>query len=129
MLYGGDPIICDGKPTPDSPLGRVKPGKVADRHDQLVKAMTAAVAEGVSGEVMQIPTESGVPLIRSRKTYQREQNAAMGGDFNKSLSDPANERLSDYLNGPSANKLAKEWTLGTPLNTGLVPFDLFGVAA
>jgi hypothetical protein len=122
-MYGGDPVLCDGKSTPDSPYGRVKPDKIADRHDQLVKAMTAATAEGVSGNVITIPTDSGVPLIKSRKSYEREMDAYRTG-MSKGLSDPATARLSEYLSGPSATALAKEWTLGSPISTGLVPFDL-----
>jgi len=101
----------------------VKPAKIADRHDQLVKAMTAATAEGVSGNVMTIPTDTGVPLIKSRKNYEREMDAYRTG-MSKGMSDPASARLSEYLSGPSATSLAKEWTLGNPITTGLVPFDL-----
>ena len=124
-MFGGDPAVCDGNPTPNSPNGRVKPGKVADRHEQLVKAMTAAVAEGVAGDVMQIPTESGVPIIKSRKTYEREIAAVSGsGGMSKSVTNAANARLADYFDGPSATQLAKEWTLTNPISTGLVPYDL-----
>lgn len=130
-LFGGDPAVCDGKPTPDSPHGRVKPSKVVTRHEQLVKAMTAAVAEGVSGGVVQIPSETGVPIIKSRKSYQRAlDRAVQGSNMSKSLADPATVRLQEFLDGPSAGVLSKEWTLGNPISTGLVPFDLpFGVAA
>jgi hypothetical protein len=109
----------------------VKPGKVADRKEQLVKAMTAAVAEGVSGNVMQIPTETGVPIIKSRKTYERELGAvnANSGGMSKGISNAASERLVDFLEGPSASSLAKTWTLSNPIPTGLVPYDLsFGVS-
>src|ERR1700733_2617378 len=121
-MFGGDPAVCTGDPTPDSPHGNVKPGAVAKRHEQMVKAMTAATAEALSGGVMQVPTETGVPLIKSRKTYEREQNTS----FNvfKGIADPAQARLADYLDGPSATALAKEFTLTNPVPTGLLAFDL-----
>lgn len=118
-LYGGDPSLCDTN-------GNLKPGKLADRHEQVVKAMTAAVSEGVSGGVMTIPQDNGLPLVKSRKTYQRELNQAMQGSGNvsKSLGDPAAVRLQEFLDGPSATALSKEWSLSTPINSGLVPYDL-----
>ena len=124
-LYGGDPSLCDSN-------GNLKPGKLADRHEQVVKAMTAAVSEGVSGGVMTIPQDNGLPLVKSRKTYQRELNQALQGSGNvsKSLIDPAAVRLQEFLDGPSATAMSKEWSLSTPINTGLVPYDLpIGVSA
>ena len=123
-LSGGDESLCDGNATPNDPNGRIKSGKAAARHEQLVKAMTGAMVEGVSGEVMQIPTESGIPLIKSRKTYQRLM--AAGAESNSmAKSNAANERLNDYLlASKSAGTMAKEWTLGNPVTSGLVPFDL-----
>ena len=93
----------------------MKPGSVAKRHEQLVKAMTAATVEGVSGNVMTIPNEAGgPPLIRSKKSYQREMNANFTGGLTKSTADPAQARLTDFLNGPDPGALAKEWSrLGT----------------
>jgi len=125
-LFGGDPALCDGRSTPDAPHGKVKASKVVTRHEQLVKAMTAAVAEGMSGNVAQIPTESGVPLIKSRKSYQRELNQTLqsNGNVAKSVTDPATTRLTEFLDGPSASTLSKEWSLSNPISTGLVPFDL-----
>jgi hypothetical protein len=123
-MYGGDPAVCDGNPTPDSPMGRVKPGKLAERHDQFVKAMTAATAEAVSGDVIQIPQQSGVPLIKSRRSYTRELNNSVQNGLSKSMADPAQMRLDEFLAGPSSTALAKEFTLTNPIGTGLVPFDL-----
>ncbi len=36
-LFGGDPAVCDGNPTYDSPHGRVVPAKVAKRNEALIK--------------------------------------------------------------------------------------------
>src|ERR1035438_7748077 len=112
-LFGGDPAACTGDATPDAPFGRVKPGKAAERHEQLAKAMTAAVAEGISGGVAMIPTETGTPLIKSRKSHQREMDASFGGSLSKGLNDTSTARLAEFLSGPSATTLAKEWSLTT----------------
>ena len=123
QLFGGDPSICTGEPTPDRPHGRVKPGKAAQRNDDLIKAMTASTVDAISGEVMQLPSELGVPLIKSRKKYQREMRAEMEGGFSK-MSDPAGLQLAEYLDGPSATALAKEFSLTNPISTGILAFDL-----
>ncbi len=123
MLFGGAPEICDGIPTPDRPHGRVKPGKAAQRNDQLIKAMTAATVDAVRGEVLQKPSELGVPLIKSRKKHAREMQAEMEGAFSK-MADPASAQLTEYLEGPSATTLAKEWSLSNPIQSGILAFDL-----
>jgi hypothetical protein len=57
-------------------------------------------------------------------------DSGSSGAMTKSLNDPTQDLLKGFLAGPSAQALAKEWTLSTPINTGLVAYDLsFRVAA
>ena len=84
--------------------------------------MTATTAESLSGDVMQIPTESGTPLIKSRKTYDANRVTRSTCSRDSPTLGPA--RRTDYLDGPSATTLAKEWSLTNPINTGILAFDL-----
>lgn len=115
-LYGGDPAVCNGEPDAHNPNGRPQSRLLAERHESFVKAMTAATAEGVSGGVSLVPNESGAqPIINSRKRLQAEMKSAMdsgsNGAVTKSLNDPTQDLLKSFLAGPSAQSLAKEWTL------------------
>jgi hypothetical protein len=128
-LFGGDPSICDGNSDPHNPHGKPKPGKLVTRHEELIKAMTAATAEGVSGGVAMISqSNESVPLIKSRKRLRAEMQSTLdntsGGVVAKGVSNETQSLLSGFLSGPSAATLAKEWTLSTPISTGLVAYDL-----
>jgi hypothetical protein len=129
QLYGGDPALCDGRPDPNNPHGRAKPGKLADRHEDFIKAMTAATVEGVSGNVAMVSNpDTNVPVIKSRRRLAADMKSALdnsaGGVIAKGVDDGTQALLQSYLAGKSATALAKEWTLSNPISTGLVAFDL-----
>ncbi|MGA7419700.1 MAG: hypothetical protein WBW80_17015, partial [Acidimicrobiales bacterium] len=97
---------------------------IVDRKERLVKAMTEATVNGVRGETYFDGThDTGAALVNSRTKVQKAINRKLdagGSGIAKSALDAVDSALSLY----SASSLAKEWSLGNPISTGLVPFDL-----
>lgn len=120
-LFSGDPSVCDSDGTP-------KPAKVADRLEQYQKVLKKSIEEGLRGDVIKTNGvgDGRVPTYRSRKMWEREMaNEANDAGLKKSQGDLVARNIREMLDEP----LAKEWTLSSPVPTGIVPFDLFGVAA
>src|SRR5579862_1755231 len=125
-LYGGDPMLCDGKPTPNSHVGTPKPGRLANRHEKYLKSIKAAIDEGLRGDVIQVGHIEGtsIPQVRSKRVYQRELRAGVDqSGLQKGHREIIAEHL-EYLEKSSSGVMAKEWTLSSPIPTGLVPYDL-----
>ncbi len=101
-----------------------RPVDIVDRKERLVKAMTEATVNGVRGETYFDGThDTGAALVNSRTKVQKAINRKLdagGSGIAKSALDAVDSALSLY----SASSLAKEWSLGNPISTGLVPFDL-----
>ncbi len=124
-MYGGSEACTDGVPTPQHPLGTPKASKLATRHETFTKAMNAAIREGLSGDVLELPPDGGSsrPIYRSRTVYQKEiANAAGAGGLKKQQGQIVAEYLDELLK--SDGRMAKEFTLDFPLSSGFVPFDL-----
>ena len=79
--------------------------------------MACAIEEGLSGGTTFGSYDTKTPLIKSRKTQQREM--AVGGELSKS-----EDLLDDFLSGPDPTLMRKEWSLTNPVGSGLVPFDI-----
>lgn len=109
--------MCDGVVNPSSHLGKLKSGKAVERVEKIQKAVACAIEEGLSGGTTFGSYDTKTPLIKSKKTLQREM--AAGGEISKSA-----ELLDDFMSGPDPSLLRKEWTLTNPIGSGLVPFDL-----
>ena len=101
-----------------------RPVDIVERQERLVKTMTEATVNGVRGETYFDGThDSGAALVNSRTKVQKAINRKLdagGSGIAKSALDAVDSALSLY----SASSLAKEWSLGNPISTGLVPFDL-----
>lgn len=124
-LYGGDPAVTDGVPTANSPVGTPKPGKLASRHEAFHKAVKSAIAEGLAGDVMELPPDGGSnrPIYRSKRQYQKElANEASRNGLKKGHAELVAETLNELKKG--SENLSKEWTLSSPIPTGIVPYDL-----
>lgn len=131
-LYGGDPALTDGLRTEESSVGTPKPGKLAARHEAYKKQLRAALQEGLAGETVRVGSAQyngqDVPLVKSKRIYEREMQLGYDEDgLLKGHVGVVNDHM-DYLE-KSSDRLAKEWTLQSPIPTGLIPYDLFGVAA
>ena len=124
-LYGGDPMLTDGKPTPNSSVGTPKAAKLAARHELYKKSIEAAIDEGARGDVIKIGTIEGtnIPQVRSKRLHQRE--LAKGYD-QSGLQNSHRELIAEHqaFLEKSAGNLSKEWTLQSPIPSGLVPYDL-----
>jgi hypothetical protein len=124
-LYGGDPALTDGSPTPNNVVGTPKPAKLAARHEQYQKQIKAAIDEGLRGDVIETGRIEGmpVPLVPSKRVYQKE--LARGLD-QSGLQKGHREIVADHMQylEKSGGLLNKEWTLSSPIPTGLVPYDL-----
>lgn len=109
--YGGDPMLTDGDPTPNNPLGKPKPNRLADRHEQYVKAIDGAIAEGARGDTIEVGRLDGapIPLVRSKSLYQKE--LARGFD-NAGLLKGHRADVAEHLEflQKSSGDLRKEWT-------------------
>ena len=119
-LFSGDPSVCESDGSP-------KPNKVADRLTQYQKVLAKSIEEGLRGDVVKTNGVGNgvVPTYRSRKMYEREMaNDANDGGLKKSQGDLVARNIAELLDEP----LSKEWTLSNPVPTGIVPFDLFGIA-
>ena len=121
---GGDVAVTDGIPTPSNPVGKPKTGKLVARHEAFKKAMAAAIVEGLSGNVIQIPSEPGqnIPRDRSRRAYRRKMEAPL--DNSGLRKSTATDHLQDLLDAPGSGSMVKDWTLQNPIPDGLVPYDL-----
>ena len=109
-LYGGDPTLTDGKPTPNSSVGTPKAGRLADRHEQYKKSIEGAIAEGQRGDVIEVGRMDAcpVPLVRSKRLYQKE--LARGFD-QSGLQKGHREDVAEHLEFLEKNSmLRKEWT-------------------
>ena len=98
--------------------------EISERHERLVKAMTDATVDGIRGETYFDGThDSGAALIKShtkvRKAMTRQLEAG-GSAVAKSALGAVDSALANY----STSQLAKEWSLGNPITSGLVPYDL-----
>lgn len=124
-LYGGDPMLTDGVPTPSNSVGTPKPAKLAARHEQYQKSIAAAINEGARGDVIEIGREEGVPVpfVRSKRVHQKE--LARGYD-QSGLQKGHREIVAEHMEylQKSGGMLSKEWQLNNPIPTGLVPYDL-----
>lgn len=126
-LYGGDPMLTDGVPTPNSSVGTPKPGKLAARHEQYQKQIKAAIHEGLVGDTVQVGTTQyagrDVPLVKSKRVYERElQRGLDSNGLQKGHREIVSEHM-DWLE-KSSDRLSKEWTLQSPIPTGITPYDL-----
>ena len=98
--------------------------EIAERHEALVKAMTKATVEGVSGEAfINGSHDAGAPYVTTRSKMAKAMDKQLENGGVKVSKSIASE-VQDALNGQSAATMAKQWTLGNPITTGLVPFDL-----
>lgn len=115
-LFGGDSDLFE-KSTGERKKSN---SKIAERNDELVKAMTKATIDGLSGQTYFDGThDTGQPTIKSAP---RSGGRARSADLMaKGVSPDIANALSSQL---SSAQLAKEWSLTNPVNTGLVPFDL-----
>ena len=78
-LYGGDPLLTDGVPTPNSSVGTPKPGKLVARHEQYQKQIKAAINEGLVGDTVQV----GSTAVYNGRTFRLSK---VSGSFSESLS-------------------------------------------
>ena len=124
-LYGGDPMLSDGRPTPNNSVGTPKVAKLVTRHEQYKKSIDAAIEEGARGDVIKIGQVEGTQIAgpRSKRLYQKE--LAYGLDQN-GLQKGHRELLVEHMEHleKSGGYMAKEWTLTNPVPSGLVPYDL-----
>ena len=123
-LYGGDPMLTDGVPTPNNSVGTPKPGKLVARHEQYQKQIKAAIHEGLSGETVQVGSTQyagqSVPLVKSRASVSaRLERGLDSNGLQKGQKQIISEHM-EYLE-KSSDRLAKEWSLSSPVPTGLVP--------
>lgn len=107
------------------PLNGAERAEMVDRHEQFVEEMTKATVAGVSGETAwgdaidpERPRE--FPVLKVRR------DAARSGDTRKFLDDVemAKGVMDSPFSGARSEVLSKEWTLTSPISTGLLPFDL-----
>lgn len=102
--------------------------ELADRKEALIKAATQATADGAAGETFFAANhDSGVPLVGRRAGQRSELRKSLKDEVLTKGVDPsllANLEASLGSGGADPSLLAKEWTLTSPVATGLVPFDL-----
>jgi hypothetical protein len=108
--------------------GEVKnPKQLAQRHRDFVDAMSKSTYNGLTGRTwIDSETDTGTPLIKSRESAAAElRESATRAGFAKSA------QAFNYSSPSNAGygQLVKEWTLTSPIPSGLVPYDLFRVAA
>jgi len=108
--------------------GELKSAKaLVNRREEFINAMSKATYNGLTGRtVIEGESVDSTPLVKSRDTAAAELRASASrfgfakaaNAFNYSQAD------GDY------GQMVKEWTLSSPIPTGLVPYDLsFGIAA
>ena len=126
-LFGGDPSLTDGVPTRNNPNGTPKPAKLAARLETYKKQLEASLDEGLRGDTVEVGrveyADKSVPMIRSRRVFQKEQ--ARGLD-SWGLQQGHREIIAEHAEflEKSSGNLSKEWTLNSPIPSGLVPYDL-----
>lgn len=107
---------------------RLSSRDLADRKEDLVKAATEATTEGALGETFFAANhETGQPLVARRSSQRSEIRKALRSEaLSKSIDPGVLASLDASLagSGLDASAVAKEWTLTSPVATGLVPFDL-----
>src|SRR5579863_8231900 len=99
--------------------------ELVERRPEFVEEMTKATVAGVMGE-----TTWGSPIDNDRPkdfpilSVKRDQ--ARAAEVRKALDDMemAKGSADSTWSGSRSEYLSKEWTLTTPISTGLVPFDL-----
>lgn len=107
------------------PLNSAERSEMVDRHEQFVEAMTKSTLAGALGE-----TVWGAPIdaerIQDYPIATVSRNRTRSDDVAKALGDVEMAKsVGDSLfSGARAEVLSKEWTLGNPIATGLLPFDL-----
>lgn len=127
VLYDVGPGLGDAK----RPLTSTERAEMVDRHESFVDEMTKATVSGLQGETtwgdsIDSDSPNAFPVLKIRR------DASRSNDVSKAMADVEMAKsLSDSpFTGSRAELLSKEWTLSSPIATGLVPYDLpFGVAA
>lgn len=117
--------IGPGLGEPKRPLTSTERAEMVDRHELFVEEMTKSTVSGITGEVTwgdPIDTEraNAFPIARTRV------NTTRSGDVRKALDDVemAKSVSESTWSGARSEVLSKEWTLTSPVATGLIPFDL-----
>lgn len=103
------------------------PSNLVDRKEALAKAMTESTIAGLAGETNFDggQHETGTPLVAHRNDKRAAVRKALAElDLAKGVDPSIMAALDAQLTGSKSEMLSKEWTLGNPLATGLVPFDL-----
>jgi hypothetical protein len=94
---------------------------LVSRHEELVNAMSKATYDGLTGRTwIEGEAADNTPLIKSRATAAAElRESATRSGFAKSAN------VFNYSDrGSGYTQLVKEWTLSSPIPSGIVPFDL-----
>jgi hypothetical protein len=107
------------------PLNSAERAEMVDRHEMFVEEMTKATVAGNLGE-----TTWGAPIDEQRPRdfpiSQVSRNASRSADVRKALDDVemAKGVADSQWSGARSEILSKEWTLTSPVATGLIPYDL-----
>lgn len=121
VLYDVGPGLGDAK----RPLTSTERAEMVDRHESFVDEMTKATVSGLQGETtwgdsIDSDSPNAFPVLKIRR------DASRSNDVSKAMADVEMAKsLSDSpFTGSRAELLSKEWTLSSPIATGLVPYDL-----
>lgn len=110
-------------------LGRkLTPRELTERNDEYVKSMTEAIAKGIVGETyIGRMHDSAAPMIGHTSDKRENVTKALENLYEtsrmvKSADDAMIKSLGSF--NPQVETMSKEWSLTTPINAGLVPYDL-----
>ena len=98
--------------------------EVADEYAEFTAEMTKSVVAGLNGETTwETSSDAAKGLVGNAQVAPIRHDYSRSANVAKALSDF--EMAKSTEGGVQAwDRLSKEWTLSTPISTGLVPFDL-----
>jgi len=97
--------------------------EVSDEYNEFTQEMTKAVVSGLNGATTWDSQSDVKAFIGTAQVAPIKHDVTRSGQVAKAITDYEMAKSTEG-SAQAWDRLSKEWTLSTPISTGLVPFDL-----